>query len=183
MEPVQKFGKIRGYTGKNKPRPGESFREYRARIARSTRKNGNRASLHNNTVNLKADIEEEKAKIEKEKADKLAADGVACTVVNARFIKPSDSELLLNIAGRIKRIVTVEENALSGGFGSTVATLLENSKSDARIECIGIPDEFVAHGPQKVLRAKYNLDADGIAQRVVSAFPELAARAPMKPNR
>jgi 1-deoxy-D-xylulose-5-phosphate synthase len=91
--------------------------------------------------------------------------------------------MLLDIAGRIKRIVTVEENAVSGGFGSAVAALLENSKSDARVECIGIPDEFVVHGPQKVLRAKYNLDADGVAQRVVSAFPELAARSPAKPNR
>ena len=116
-------------------------------------------------------------------ADKLAANGVACTVVNARFIKPQDSGLLLDIAGRIKRIVTVEENSVSGGFGSAVATLLENSKSDARFECIGIPDEFVAHGPQKVLRAKYNLDADGIVQRIVAAFPELSTRLPTKPNR
>ena len=116
-------------------------------------------------------------------ADKLASDGVACTVVNARFIKPLDSEMLLNIAVHIKRIVTVEENAVSGGFGSAVAALLENSKSDARVECIGIPDEFVAHGPQKVLRAKYNLDADGIAQRIVSAFPELRVSLPAKPNR
>jgi deoxyxylulose-5-phosphate synthase len=60
---------------------------------------------------------------------------------------------------------------------------LENSKADARVECIGIPDEFVAHGPQKVLRAKYNLDADGIAQRIVSAFPELLVSLPAKPNR
>jgi 1-deoxy-D-xylulose-5-phosphate synthase len=116
-------------------------------------------------------------------AEKLAVDGVACTVVNSRFIKPLDSEMLLDIAGRIKRIVTVEENAVSGGFGSAVAALLENSKSDARVECIGIPDEFVAHGPQKVLRAKYNLDADGIAQRVVTAFPELATHSIAKPNR
>ncbi len=116
-------------------------------------------------------------------AEKLAADGVACTVVNSKFIKPLDSELLFDIAGRIKRIVTVEENAVSGGFGSAVATLLKNSKSDARIECIGIPDEFVVHGSQKVLRAKYNLDAEGIAQRIVSAFPELSVSLPTKPNR
>jgi 1-deoxy-D-xylulose-5-phosphate synthase len=116
-------------------------------------------------------------------AEKLAKIGIECTVVNSRFIKPLDSEMLLDIAGRIKRIVTVEENVLSGGFGSAVAALLENSKSDARVECIGIPDEFVAHGPQKVLRAKYNLDADGIAQRIVSAFPELSLRLPTKPNR
>ena len=116
-----------------------------------------------------------------EAAGKLATDGVACTVVNARFIKPLDSEMLLDIARRIKRIVTVEENAISGGFGSAVAALLENSKSDARVECIGIPDEFVAHGPQKVLRAKYNLDADGIAQRIVAAFPELSAHSIANP--
>ena len=116
-------------------------------------------------------------------AEKLAKIGIECSVVNSRFIKPLDSELILDLTRRHTRFITVEENAVYGGFGSAVVSLLKSAKSDARVECIGIPDEFVAHGPQKVLRAKYNLDAEGIAQRVVSAFPELSARLPTKPNR
>jgi len=116
-------------------------------------------------------------------AKKLAKIGIECTVVNSRFIKPLDSELILDLTRRHTRFITVEENAVCGGFGSAVVSLLKSAKSDVRVECIGIPDEFVAHGPQKVLRAKYNLDAEGIEQRIVSAFPELSVSLPTKPNR
>ena len=110
-------------------------------------------------------------------ADTLAKNGVECTVVNSRFIKPLDAGLILSTARRTKRVVTVEENALRGGFGSTVLSVLEEaSTTGIHMECIGIPDEFVAHGSQSVLRSKYNLDADGIVQRVIAAFPELGDR-------
>jgi len=109
-----------------------------------------------------------------EAAQRLAEKGIECTVVNARFVKPLDSSLILDVARRTKRVVTVEENALWGGFGSVVVDLLDSSHiTDLRVERIGLPDEFVEHGSQEVLRAKYNLDADGIAQRVISSFPEL----------
>jgi len=109
-----------------------------------------------------------------EAVQRLAGKGIECTVVNARFAKPLDTSLILDVARRTKRVVTVEENALWGGFGSAVAELLESSHiSHLQVERIGLPDEFVAHGLQGVLRAKYNLDADGIAQRVISSFPEL----------
>ena len=109
-----------------------------------------------------------------EAAHRLAEKGIECTVVNARFVKPLDSSLILDVARRTKRVVTVEENALWGGFGSVVVELLDGSHiTDLRVERIGLPDEFVEHGSQEVLRAKYNLDADGIAQRVISSFPEL----------
>jgi 1-deoxy-D-xylulose-5-phosphate synthase len=116
-------------------------------------------------------------------AERLSKIGIECTVVNSRFIKPLDSEMILYLAGKHSRFITVEENVVSGGFGSAVVSLLKSVKPDARIECIGIPDEFVVHGSQKVLRAKYKLDADGIVQRVVSAFPELSARLPAKPKK
>jgi 1-deoxy-D-xylulose-5-phosphate synthase len=109
-----------------------------------------------------------------EAAQRLAEKGIECTVVNARFVKPLDSSLILEVARRTKRVVTVEENALRGGFGSAVVELLDGSHiTDLRVERIGLPDEFVEHGSQGVLRAKYNLDSDGIAQRVISSFPEL----------
>jgi 1-deoxy-D-xylulose-5-phosphate synthase len=109
-----------------------------------------------------------------EAAERLAGKGVECTVVNARFVKPLDSSLILDVARRTRRVVTVEENALCGGFGSVVDELLKTAHiSDLRLEGIGLPDEFVAHGSQEILRAKYNLDTDGITQRIISSFPDL----------
>jgi 1-deoxy-D-xylulose-5-phosphate synthase len=111
-----------------------------------------------------------------EAARKLDNKSVKCTIVNARYIKPLDSTLILDVARSNKRVITVEENAVLGGFGSAVAELLESSSIDRlRLRHIGLPDEFVPHGPQAVLRSKYNLDAHGIAQQTLSAFPELVS--------
>ncbi len=108
-----------------------------------------------------------------EAATELAAQGIDATVVNARFAKPLDNMLINELASRIKRIVTVEENVFTGGFGSGVAGLLQQSaQCDIAIKNIGIPDEFVEHGTQAVLRAKYHLDAKGITQKVMELFPE-----------
>ncbi|MBE9501089.1 MAG: 1-deoxy-D-xylulose-5-phosphate synthase [Chloroflexi bacterium] len=110
-----------------------------------------------------------------EAANRLGEQGIDCTVVNARFAKPLDSSLILDLANHTKRLVTVEENAIAGGFGSAVLELVQNSGiHDVEVELIGLPDEFVEHGPQELLRAKYNLDANGIARRVLSSFPELS---------
>lgn len=106
-----------------------------------------------------------------EAAQRLAENGIQATVVNARFLKPLDSSLILDVAHRTKRVVTVEENAIEGGFGSAVLELLQGASIPGlRLERIGLPDEFVEHGPQGLLRAKYNLDADGIQRRVISSF-------------
>jgi len=112
-----------------------------------------------------------------EAATELASNGIEATVVNARFAKPLDSELIVGLANSIKRIVTVEENAIIGGFGNSVIDLLQKSgRSDVQVKNIGIPDEFVEHGTQAILRAKYSLDAKGIAQQVLTLFPDLAAK-------
>ena len=98
-----------------------------------------------------------------EAAKRLQARGVAATVVNARFVKPLDRELILELAERVGRIVTVEENALAGGFGAAVLELLEQAGlSSVHVHRLGIPDRFVEHGGQDELRALYGLDADGI---------------------
>ena len=111
-----------------------------------------------------------------EAAEDLASRGIQCTVVNARFAKPLDSELITKLAGYIKHIITVEENALSGGFGSSVLNLLQNSVvTDIQVKSIGIPDEFVKQGTQALLHSKYNIDAKGIAQQVLTLFPDLDA--------
>jgi 1-deoxy-D-xylulose-5-phosphate synthase len=75
----------------------------------------------------------------------------------------------------------VEENVLTGGFGSSVAKLLQESgKSDVRVKNIGIADEFVEHGTQAILRAKYSLDAKGIERKVLEMFPGSRADVPLK---
>jgi 1-deoxy-D-xylulose-5-phosphate synthase len=106
-----------------------------------------------------------------EAAQELASNGIEATVVNARFAKPLDAKLIIDLASNIKRLVTVEENTLSGGFGNSVVDLLQSSGvSDIRVKNIGIPDEFVEQGSQAQLRAKYGLDAKGITRQVLELF-------------
>jgi len=114
-------------------------------------------------------------------AQKLASRGIEATVVNARFAKPLDSGLIVDLANRIKRLVTVEENALSGGFGGSVVSLLrESGMNDIQVKSIGLPDEFVEQGTQTMLRSKYGLDAKGIAGQVLSLFPTLTLDSSLK---
>lgn len=96
-------------------------------------------------------------------AEMLKEKGINACVVNARFIKPLDEELIISMSARIKKIITVEENVLSGGFGSAVVECLNKTGlSDILVKRIGIDDEFVEHGSQGILRQKYGLDEDGI---------------------
>ena len=112
-----------------------------------------------------------------EAARNLAEKGIEVTVANARFAKPLDAGLIKELTGDIKRLVTVEENALSGGFGNSVIDLLQKSGiSDIQVKVIGIPDEFVEQGSQAQLRAKYCLDAEGIARQVLELFPKRRSR-------
>ena len=112
-----------------------------------------------------------------EAASNLALQGIQCKVIDARFAKPLDKELLLAAASQTKRLVTVEENALAGGFGSAVLRLLSEAKLfEVRTLCLGLPDEFVEQGPQPLLRTNYDLDAPGIERRIKEAFPELLER-------
>jgi len=103
----------------------------------------------------------------------LSNQGVEATVINSRFIKPLDSDLITKVANHIKNIVTVEENVLSGGFGSRITSLLQKSGvNDVRVRSIGISDEFVEHGTQSILREKYNLDTTGIIHQTLILLNE-----------
>ncbi|MBI3651907.1 MAG: 1-deoxy-D-xylulose-5-phosphate synthase [Acidobacteria bacterium] len=96
-------------------------------------------------------------------ADKLAQDGINATVVNARFVKPLDEELILALARTHGSIVTVEDHYLMTGFGSAVLECLEHHKVyDCRVKCLGFGDKLIEHGSQGLLLAKYGLDGDGI---------------------
>lgn len=112
-----------------------------------------------------------------EAADILAKSGIEATVVNARFVKPIDSELVTDLAARIKNIVTVEENTLSGGFGSYVMSALKNTDvKDVKVKTIGLPDVFVEHGRQDFLRSMYGLDAKGIVKTILTMLPVTAVQ-------
>jgi len=99
-------------------------------------------------------------------AEILAAEGIEVAVVNARFIKPLDDELIKRFCVPGSKVITVEEGSLAGGFGSAVMERCEQlGITNVDFHRIGIPDEYVHHGAQDVLRAQYDLNAEGIAKR------------------
>ena len=99
-------------------------------------------------------------------AETLAAEGIGLAVVNVRFVKPLDRELILSLAQRCGALVTVEENALQGGFGTAVLEMLEEEGlTGVKVLRLGYPDRFVEQGEQHELRAIHGLDAPGIAAR------------------
>ena len=106
-----------------------------------------------------------------EAANTLAGEGIDLTVVNARFIKPIDRELILSIALGSGTIFTVEDNALKGGFGSAVLELLEEEGVEGvRVTRFGYPDRFVEQGEQTELRRIHGLDSEGIAAGIRKAM-------------
>jgi 1-deoxy-D-xylulose-5-phosphate synthase len=102
-------------------------------------------------------------------ADKLRQEGIHVRVINARFVKPLDQRLLTETARSLKKIITIEENVLMGGFGSAVLELFEQlGIYDVQVRRLGIPDEFVAHATQAEQRSLYGIDEAGIIRAVRS---------------
>jgi 1-deoxy-D-xylulose-5-phosphate synthase len=89
-------------------------------------------------------------------------------VINCRFVKPLDEELILEWAENTGHLLTIEENVLPGGFGSSVLELLSRAGWRGQVFCSGIHDCFVPHGKQELLRRKCGLDAQGIADVILS---------------
>jgi 1-deoxy-D-xylulose-5-phosphate synthase len=110
-------------------------------------------------------------------AERLAASGGPdLTVVNARFVKPLDTELLASQVAPGMRVMTVEENALAGGFGSAVMEAVAAlGIPNVTFERLGVPDEFQPHGSQDILRARLDLDAEGILRRARAFFAVTAS--------
>jgi 1-deoxy-D-xylulose-5-phosphate synthase len=96
-------------------------------------------------------------------AQKLKEIGINATIINSRFLKPLDGDLLCQWAERTGKVLTVEENVLIGGFGSAVLELFqERNLLSVPVRRLGIPDAFIEHGPQFLLREKYGIDENGI---------------------
>jgi 1-deoxy-D-xylulose-5-phosphate synthase len=106
-------------------------------------------------------------------ADILVRSGIDATVVNMRFVKPLDKELIIDVANNIGRIITVEEHALAGGFGSSVLGVLETAGiSNVIVRRLGVPDRFIQHGSRDLLLDVCKLGV----QHIVEASLEIAGR-------
>jgi 1-deoxy-D-xylulose-5-phosphate synthase len=114
--------------------------------------------------------------VAREAAEILAKHGLKATVADARFAKPVDAELTERLAREHELLVTIEENALPGGFGSAVLEHLEDAFAEspaerARVLRIGLPDAYVTHGKPELLRAEVGLTGESVADRVLSSLP------------
>jgi len=103
-----------------------------------------------------------------EAATKLETLGIHSTVINARFMKPLDEELISVLAAEKQFLVTAEEGTEAGGFGANVAAFLHDRRVPASIVRIAVPDRIIPHGAPNLLHAKYGLDVDGIVDRIKS---------------
>jgi 1-deoxy-D-xylulose-5-phosphate synthase len=90
------------------------------------------------------------------------------TVVNCRYVKPLDTELICSLAEKIPKVITVEENVRQGGFGSAVLEMFaDKGLSGVQTFRMGIPDSYIEHGPRNLLKNKYGLDAEAIVNAAV----------------
>jgi 1-deoxy-D-xylulose-5-phosphate synthase len=99
---------------------------------------------------------------------RLASRGISAMLVNARFVKPLDQTMLADIAATTRAIVTLEENALRGGFGQAVSAFLLSKEYGGTFTALGIPDEFVTHGQLNLLLQRVGLDEESIFNTIVS---------------
>ena len=97
-----------------------------------------------------------------EAAEQLSREGKEAAVINCRFVKPLDEKLIVDWSNRTKRVITLEENVMAGGFGSAVLELLADNGFKGEAARMGIPDSFPAHGATDLLRRSIGLDAAGI---------------------
>ena len=121
----------------------------------------------------------------REAVELLAADGIKARLINARFVQPLDEECLRSAASECGKILTVEENVLSGGFGSAVGEVLATNGIEASLGCVAIPDEFVEHGSVEQLWELTGLTPQAIAdaamrlvspEQKISLVPSSAGR-------
>jgi 1-deoxy-D-xylulose-5-phosphate synthase len=112
-----------------------------------------------------------------------AADAIDATVVNMRFVKPIDVELVQWLAASHDAFVTVEENVIAGGAGSAVAETLAVLALSMPLLHLGLPDKFIDHGDPALLLAKCGLDAKGIAASIVERFDVGAKSTSSRPRK
>ena len=92
--------------------------------------------------------------------------GYRCSLINARFAKPLDTEMIRDLCRDHQLIVTIEENVLAGGFGEQVVQYVMQSGEKTRVRTIGISDDYVEHGNVEVLRKEVGLDQETIVAQI-----------------
>ena len=97
---------------------------------------------------------------------KLLAEGIHCEIINMRFIKPLDVDILNDLVTRFEKIVTLEESTIVGGFGTGVLEYLAERNLKNDILRIGLPDKFIDHGTQEELHKQLGIDPDGIVEKI-----------------
>ena len=102
--------------------------------------------------------------------EKLKEKGYACSLTNARFVKPIDEEMIREACGTHKLIVTLEENVASGGFGEKVRAFVDSLEVETRVLGIAIPDEYVEHGNVELLKQETGIDAVTVEEKVIAAY-------------
>ena len=102
--------------------------------------------------------------------EKLKEKGYACSLTNARFVKPIDEEMLREACGTHKLIVTLEENVASGGFGEKVRAFVDSLEAETQVLGIAIPDEYVEHGNVELLKQETGIDAATVEEKVIAAY-------------
>lgn len=100
----------------------------------------------------------------------LKRTGYSCSLVNARFVKPLDKEMLEYLSKDHSLFVTIEENVLTGGFGEQVTDYVSSANLDVHVRNIGISDDYVEHGNVEILRKEVGLDCDTIVKQAVSDY-------------
>lgn len=98
--------------------------------------------------------------------EKMKAEGYDCTLVNGRFIKPMDEELVDQLAKEHKLIVTMEENVLQGGYGLQVTAYVHQHYPDVKVLNIALPDAYVEHGNVSILREMLGIDSDSVIRKI-----------------
>ena len=101
---------------------------------------------------------------------KIKETGYSCSLVNARFVKPLDKDMLEQLAKDHSLFVTIEENVITGGFGEQVMDYVSSAKLDVHVRNIGISDDYVEHGNVEILRKEVGLDCDTIVKQAISDY-------------
>jgi 1-deoxy-D-xylulose-5-phosphate synthase len=110
-----------------------------------------------------------------EAAEVLMDSGVSAAVVNARFLKPLDEALILKLADQIRKVITVEDGVLEGGFGSAVLEVLaDRGITGVKVKRLGIPDRFIEHGDVDTLYHDCGCDEDAIVREGLKLAKELS---------
>ncbi|MDH4347550.1 MAG: 1-deoxy-D-xylulose-5-phosphate synthase, partial [Gemmatimonadota bacterium] len=105
-------------------------------------------------------------------AERLAADGLDCTVINCRFLKPMDGGMLASLVAEHRMLVTVEEGTVVNGFGANLAGVLQTTHPEVRVIALGIPDRLVEQAPRGEQLEAFGLTAEGIARRLKALHSE-----------